>query len=58
MPIASRQFHRILNGAALALLVVVTGLGVGQGPACADKLLDEATDFTGTFNIWSRRCLG
>lgn len=48
MPIASRQFRRILRSAVLALLVV-TGLGVGQGPARADKLLDEATDFTGTF---------
>lgn len=49
MPIASRQFRRLLRHTALALLVMVTGLGVGQGPARADKLLDEATDFTGTF---------
>jgi D-alanyl-D-alanine-carboxypeptidase/D-alanyl-D-alanine-endopeptidase len=49
MPVALRQFRHILYSAALALLVVVTGPGVGQGPARADKLLDEATDFTGTF---------
>ena len=49
MPIASCQFRRILHSAALALLVVVMGLGVGQGRARADKLLDETTDFTGTF---------
>jgi serine-type D-Ala-D-Ala carboxypeptidase/endopeptidase len=48
MPIASRQFHRILHGAALALLVAVTGLGVGGTPAHADKLLEETTELTGT----------
>ena len=49
MPIASCQFHRILHGAALALLVVVvTGLGVGGTPAHADKLLEETTELTGT----------
>jgi D-alanyl-D-alanine-carboxypeptidase/D-alanyl-D-alanine-endopeptidase len=47
MPIASRLCSRALRNTALALLVV-TGLGVGQAPARADKLLDETVDLTGT----------
>jgi serine-type D-Ala-D-Ala carboxypeptidase/endopeptidase len=49
MPIAQYLFCPTLRHVALALLVISLGLGAGWTPARADKLLDEATDFTGTF---------
>ena len=49
MSIAQRQFRLILRNAASALLVVITVLGAGGSRANADKLLNEAADFTGTF---------
>src|SRR5262245_39690708 len=49
MPNVPRQFRAMLGNIVLALLVVTTGLGAGWTPARADKLLDETTDFTGTF---------
>ena len=48
MPMAPRQFSRMLRNSTLTLLLASTVFGVGGSPARADKLLDETVDLTGT----------